>query len=294
MVPEIGPIRGKRLIERFHSPDKILGAKEEELLKVEGINRNFARAILAQNKEEELRQQLELIEKYQVKLIPLDASDYPIWLKSIYDPPLVLFVRGEFKEDDEVAIAVVGTRRASCYGVNMTQRLSAQLVQTGFTIVSGGARGIDTASHTTALRLKGRTLCVLGCGVDIAYPAENKRLFDEIIKNGALISEYPLGSMPQRQNFPSRNRIISGLCLGVVVIEAPLRSGALITASCALEQGREVFSLPGEANTFRAKGTHQLLREGAKLVENVDDIIEELAPLLKNRLKRNDQVVSYC
>jgi DNA processing protein len=232
----------------------------------------------------DLDRQIKLIEKDNIAIIPLNSELYPANLKSIFDPPLVLFVKGEILPQDYFSIAIVGTRLASFYGRTMAEKLSRELSEKGFTVVSGGARGIDTFSHQAALSANGRTLAVLGCGLDIVYPPENKKLFGEVAEHGALISEFPLSTKPDRVNFPMRNRIISGLSLGVVVIEAPHRSGALITVTHANEQGREVFSVPGHADSFVSKGTNQLLREGAKLVENADDIIEELEPILKSKI----------
>ena len=285
LTPEIGSRRGKSLLERFKTPKAILEASLDDIAEVENVGREVAERIVEGRKRIDLDRQIKLIEKNNVTLIPLDSELYPASLKSIFDPPLVLFVKGEILPQDYFSIAIVGTRLASFYGRAMSEKLSSQLAEKGFTIVSGGARGIDTFSHQAALRAKGRTLAVLGCGLDIAYPPENKKLFEEIAKKGAIISEFPLSMRPDKGNFPMRNRIISGLSLGVVVIEAPHKSGALITVTHANEQGREVFSVPGHADSFVSKGTNQLLREGAKLVENADDIIEELEPILKSKIK---------
>ncbi len=285
LIPEIGARRGKKLLERFKTPKAILGASLNELAQVEGVGFELAQKIVAARPGLDLARQLRLIDKNQVDIVPLDSPDYPVNLKAIFDPPLVLFVKGKILPQDYFSIALVGTRMNSFYGRAMAEKLSSQLAQKGFTIVSGGAKGIDTFSHSAALRLKSRTIAVLGSGLDIAYPPENKKLFEGIAGNGAVVSEFLMSTPPSRQNFPMRNRIISGLSLGVVVIEAPQRSGALITASCALEQGREVFSVPGKADSFNSGGTHQLLREGAKLVEKSDDIIEELEPVLKDKIR---------
>ena len=285
LTPEIGSRRGKSLLERFKTPKAILEASLDDIAEVENVGREVAERIVEGRKRIDLDRQIKLIEKNNVTLISLDSELYPVNLKSIFDPPLVLFVKGEILPQDYFSIAIVGTRLASFYGRAMSEKLSRQLAEKGFTIVSGGARGIDTFSHQAALRAKGRTLAVLGCGLDIAYPPENKKLFEEIAKKGAVISEFPLSMRPDKGNFPMRNRIISGLSLGVVVIEAPHKSGALITVTHANEQGREVFSVPGHADSFVSKGTNQLLREGAKLVENADDIIEELEPILKSKIK---------
>jgi DNA processing protein len=285
LTPEIGPRRGKSLLERFKTPKAILEASLDGIAEVENIGTGIARKIAESRKKIDLTRQIKLIEKNDVTLIPLDSESYPANLKAIYDPPLVLFVKGEILAQDYFSIAIVGTRMSSFYGRTMAEKLSSQLAGKGFTIVSGGARGIDTFSHQSALKMNGRTMAVLGCGLDITYPPDNKKLFLEISERGALISEFPLSARPDKQNFPMRNRIISGLSLGVVVIEAPLKSGALITVTHAAEQGREVFSVPGHADSFVSKGTNNLLREGAKLVEDADDIIEELEPILRSKIK---------
>jgi len=285
LTPGIGARRGKSLLARFRTPGAILEASLDKLSEVENIGRGVAKKIVEGRQRVDLGRQIKLIEKNKVTLIPLDSEFYPASLKSIIDPPLLLFVKGEILPQDFFSIAMVGTRRASLYGRIMSENLSRELAEKGFTVVSGGARGIDTFSHQSALKANGRTLAVLGCGLDIVYPPENKKLFGEIEGKGAVISEFPLITRPDKGNFPARNRIISGLSLGVVVIEAPHKSGALITVTHANEQGREVFSVPGRADSFVSKGTNQLLREGAKLVESADDIIEELEPILINKLK---------
>lgn len=285
LIPEIGARRGKRLLEKFKTPAAILNAPLTALAEVEEIGFSIAKKIVAQKDRVDLTRQLKAIEESESQIIPLESEFYPAQLKAIFDPPLVLFVKGNLLTQDYFSLSLVGTRMSSFYGRAMAEKLSSQLVQRGFTIVSGGARGIDTFSHQAALKAGGRTIAVLGCGLDIVYPPENKKLFTQIAEEGALVSEFPLGTPPNKQNFPLRNRIISGLSLGVVVVEAPPRSGALITATSALEQGRQVFSVPGKADSFTSKGTHQLLREGAKLVESVEDIIEELEPLLRGKLK---------
>lgn len=292
LIPAIGPKRARELLARFNTPANILAARQERIASV--LGEPLAQIIDRQRNSIDLDRQLDLINKYRVKVITREDAEYPLNLKNIFDPPSVLFWRGEIKTLDELSIAIVGTRMASIYGMNMARKISIQLGEYGFTIVSGGARGIDTAAHQAILGIGGRTIAVFGCGVDVIYPSENIRLFEKILQNGALVSEFPMGTLPLRQNFPQRNRIISGLSIGVVVVEAPRRSGALITASSALEQGREVFCVPGEADSFSMKGSHQLLREGARLVEDVDDIIEEIQPLLRSRRIKNGTLLSNC
>lgn len=289
LIPEVGSRRGIKLLEKFKTPGAILKARLSEIREVENIGNEVAKKIVENRDRIDLDRQLKLIDKSKAEVIPLNSQSYPAQLKAIFDPPLVLFVKGKIVPDDYFSIAIVGTRLASVYGRNTSEKISAQLAQSGLTVVSGGARGIDTSAHHAALRARGRTIAVLGSGIDVAYPFENGKLFDEVSKNGAVISEFPMGTEPNRINFPMRNRIISGLSLGVVVIEAPIKSGALITVKHALEQGREVFSVPGEASKFNSQGTNQLIREGAKLVENADDIIEELKDVIYGKLKEKNK-----
>jgi DNA processing protein len=213
-----------------------------------------------------------------------DDPDYPKNLREIYDPPLVLYVKGTLSERDAVAIGIVGSRRTTLYGQEMARKLSYQLARVGVTVVSGLARGIDTAAHKGALQAKGRTVAAIGCGIDVVYPPENKDLFAEIVeKGGAVVTEFPFGVQPDRQNFPMRNRIISGWSLGVVVVEANLKSGALITASQAAEQGRHVFAVPGRVDQPQARGCHQLIKDGAKLTEDAEDVLAEFEYLLPKK-----------
>lgn len=216
----------------------------------------------------------------QGKLIALADDGYPAWLRAIPDPPAVLYCDGRIEPKDRQAIAIVGARQATPYGLQITETLARELSGAGFTIVSGLARGIDAAAHRAALEAGGRTIAVLGCGLDVTYPPEHGRLREEIAASGAVLTEFPAGTPPKPSHFPQRNRIISGLSLGVVVVEAAEDSGSLITARLALEQGREVFAVPGSIDAPLSRGPHGLLKQGAKLVETVDDIIEELLPQL--------------
>jgi len=211
-----------------------------------------------------------------IKRISLKSGEYPENLKNIYKPPSEIYICGSILPQDKNAIAIVGTRRASSYGLEECRKLSYNLALRGITVISGMARGIDTAAHNGALQAGGRTIAVLGSGHNHIYPPENKKLYYEIIENGACVSEFKPDTRPFRTNFPRRNRIISGLAIGVVVVEAPERSGALITANFALEQGREVFAMPGNINSTKSSGTNKLIKEGAKLVEDVQDILDEL------------------
>lgn len=224
----------------------------------------------------EIDMDLKRMEELGIEVISFKDSRYPVNLKTIFDPPFLLYVRGTLIQEDADALAIVGTRRATVYGKLTTRRLARDLAREGVTVVSGMARGIDTEAHQGALEAGGRTIAVLGCGVDIVYPPENRGLMEEIIKKGAVISEFSLGQQPDAPHFPQRNRIISGLSKGVLVVEAPLKSGALITANFALDQGRDVFAVPGNINNPNSHGTNQLIKEGAKLVESVEDVLEEL------------------
>ena len=220
--------------------------------------------------------EIDNLQKYKIKALTCDSSAYPSRLKEIYDYPPILYVRGELLGEEECCLAVVGTRRASVYGRQVTEEIVNDLARNGITIVSGLARGIDSIAHRTALEAGARTMAVFASGLDIVYPAENAKLARQIIEHGALISEYPLGTKPKADNFPRRNRIMSGLSLGVLVIEAGDSSGALITANQALEQNREVFAVPGSILSPSSRGTNSLIQEGAKLVRNYIDILEEL------------------
>lgn len=274
----IGYIRLKSLIACFGSAKEVLRAKTGDLEKVRDIGTCFAERISSLGRDRKaLKTEWDLISKNRLRVFSVFSDDYPENLKNIYDPPIVLYVRGKRSlREDKIAVALVGSRRASMYGVNICQKFSCQLASRGVTVVSGLARGIDSAAHRGALSAKGVTLAVLGCGLNRLYPPENKNLADEIADSGAIISEFPMDTPPLRRNFPIRNRIISGLSLGVVIVEAACRSGALITADCALEQGREVFAVPGRAGSATSSGTHGLIKRGAKLAENVEDIITEL------------------
>ncbi|MDP4092159.1 MAG: DNA-processing protein DprA [Bacillota bacterium] len=264
-----------KLLQTFGSPYDIWHASKNELLKNQSVSPEMAAILSDRNIKELTKRKLEDLYVRKIKILPLKNSNYPACLKEIYDPPIVLYVMGELL-DDELCLAVVGSRNATEYGRNMAEKISYELAINGFTITSGMARGIDSSAHIGALRANGRTIAVLGCGLDMVYPHENKELMEIISKNGAVISEYVTGTNPLPANFPARNRIISGLSIGVTVIEANERSGSLITANIALEQGRDVFAVPGNADSNNSLGTNRLIKEGARLVTGVDDILEEL------------------
>ena len=282
-IKGLGCISFKKLASHFADPTESLSATSAELSAIEGIDRKAVDGLLAFTQWDEVEQEVQRAEEAGVKIIPFGSGIYPARLRSIADPPPCLYVKGEIRREDDKAVAVIGTRSASHYGRRVTRDLCRGLASLGFTVISGMARGIDGVAHDEALNAGGRTIAVLGSGVDRAYPPEHRKLYHRISENGAVISELPLGAPPLAFNFPARNRLISGLSAGVVVVEATEKSGSLITAAIALEQGREVFAVPGEVGSSRSRGGHRLIRQGAKLVENVDDILEEIAPQLVAR-----------
>ncbi len=287
MVEDLGSIRTQNLLQHFGSLDKIFQAKQNDLLKVKDIGAKIAPRIIHSIKEIDIKEELNLIKKHNVKVMSFLDKDYPKNLKNIYDPPLVLYVKGEILPQDNVAIAIVGSRLASSYGIETAERLGFELASKGITVTSGLARGIDSSAHKGTLKAKGRTLAVLGSGILNIYPKEHVGLANDISKSGAIVSEFPMKATPEKRNFPKRNRIISGLSLGVVVVEAAERSGALITGDIAIEQGREVFSIPGKVDSVTSKGTHKLIKQGAKLAEGIDDILEELDLEIRTALEED-------
>ena len=274
MFCDIGSARLKKLLNYFGKPENILKAPCEKLMGVSGIGKEIARKVTSL-KEKDIDEDIDLAKKYNLKIITVDDEEYPENLKQIYDPPIVLYVKGELTGQDKLSVAIVGSRRASFYGLSCAEKFASDLSERNFTIVSGLARGIDTSAHKGALKQGGRTIAVIGSGFRHLYPQENKELAEEISRCGAVISEFPINAKPLSQNFPRRNRVISGLSLGVLVVEAARNSGALITADCALEQGRDVFALPGKIDSGNSFGTNGLIKQGAKLVSCADDIIEE-------------------
>jgi DNA processing protein len=274
-VPGVGNRLFLHLIQHFGEPEKVFSASRGELLQVEGVNDRLVSSIQSHKIPKEVQEDLALAQKYGVRIITFSDTDYPTLLRHIHDPPPVLYVYGRL-HPDSLNIAIVGSRNATSYGRTATEHLGGGLARRGFTVVSGMARGIDAAAHIGALAAGGKTIAVLGCGLDTVYPAENKSLFYRIVESGAVISEFPFLTPPEAHNFPVRNRIISGLALGTVIVEATHKSGSLITARLAAEQGREVFAVPGSITSFKSMGTHRLIKQGAKLVEHVDDIVEEL------------------
>ncbi|GIL12131.1 MAG: DNA processing protein DprA [Chloroflexota bacterium] len=275
LVPEIGPKRLSHLLNRFGDLALAWTASETRLCEA-GLDRLPVENLLRVRRQLDLDAEMAKIEKVGARLLTLADDDYPALLKKIPDAPTVLYVRGQLVPADDHALSIVGTRRATSYGRDAAYHFAKQLAAQGITIISGLAHGVDSAAHRGALDGGGRTLAVLGCGIDRIYPADNQKLADDILRHGAIISEFPVGTPPDGRNFPRRNRIISGLALGVLVVEAPEKSGALITTTTAAEQGREVFAVPGNIFNPMSGGTNRLIQDGAKLVMAVEDILEEL------------------
>lgn len=283
LTPGLGSAGCKNLGDWFGSPGRALKATPKELTGVKGLRVKGLTAIGHPQPRLDAAAELRRAERLGLALICLDDRDYPEWLRHIPNPPVILYIKGESGLLAEPGISIVGSRAASTYGVRMAETLAWQLAGLGITVVSGLAQGIDTAAHRGALKGGGRTVAVLGCGLDLVYPPENRDLFAAIPGRGALVSEYPLGTKPDGFRFPARNRIISGLSRGVVVVEATLKSGSLITAELALEQGREVFAIPGRADSLKSAGCHRLLQQGAKLVMSVADVVGEFTALAPAR-----------
>jgi len=278
LIPQVGAATFHRLVEGLGSATAVLAAPVELLERVPGVSRDSARAIAAFSWQEALERERRVIETRGFTLLRLGEEGYPEPLAAIHAAPPILYLRGTLQPQDRVAVGIVGSRKGTSYGVAMAEQISGELARRGITIVSGMARGIDAAAHRGALDAGGRTIAVLGCGLGVTYPPEHGELSDQIAANGALVSEFPVFAPPKPDHFPRRNRIISGLALGVVVVEAGIESGALITANYALEQGREVFAVPGQATARSSRGCHQLIKAGAKLTEGWEDIWEEIEP----------------
>jgi len=282
-APNVGPATFIALVEEFGSPEEVFSASLDELCRIKGITRERAEGILSVNADEFISKQLEGIERTGCGFVSYWDDEYPGRLKAIYDPPPFYFIRGKLIEDDDYALAIVGTRGISEYGKMMTDKISTELARQGMTIVSGLASGVDSHAHKAALAIGGRSVGVLGSGLDRIYPQENTGLAKRLTENGALISEFPMNTAPDRGNFPQRNRIISGLSLGTLVIEGDVKSGALITAYYAVDQNREVFALPGRADSKVSRGPHHLIRNGAKLVTKAEDILDEIDAIVQKR-----------
>jgi len=290
MLPEVGPVGAGKLLSAFGTPEKIFDARVNDLIAVDGIGISRANSITGFSSWDMVEKQVEMIEREGIQAVHVGDSAYPEMLKEISDPPVVVYVRGDIRPQDKYAIAIVGSRNLTHYGEAVAESISRELTSMGFTIASGMARGVDSISHKSAIKAGGRTIAVLGSGVDVPYPPENKMLMNRIAEAGYLLSELPPGSPPDKENFPKRNRLISGLSLGVLVVEATSKSGALITARCALEQGREVFAVPGNITSPNSEGTNELIRKGASLTLKAEDVLSELAPVLKGFIRSRDRV----
>ncbi len=277
MTPGIGPRKATQLLERFGSPERVFHALRTELEELR-LPPDTLRSILAKRFHDRAEEELDRVRRIGGDILILDDGVYPQYLREIHDPPITLYVTGDWRTCLEMpCVAVIGSRRCTTYGRNACSMLARDLAEQGLCIVSGFARGIDTAAHRAAARAGGRTVAVMGTGLDDVYPAENRRLFDEILDaGGAIVTQFPLGTPPLRDNFPYRNRIISGLSLGAVVVEASERSGSLITARLAMEQDREVFAVPGNITSRNSFGTNYLIKSGAKLVQHWQDVVTEL------------------
>jgi DNA processing protein len=287
----VGAVTYQKLVSHFKDIKNIKYAKETDLMQVEGIGEKVSRTIVENIKNMTGEKELEYARRHNIKILSFLDDHFPGLLKTIYDPPLILYVKGELPQDDTLSIAIVGSRNCSEYGRKIAQTFAKDLAKIGTCIVSGLARGIDTSAHSGALQIKdAKTVAVLGSGLLKIYPPENKKLAEMISQNGALVSEFPLNATPEPENFPKRNRIISGLSLGVIVIEAGIKSGALITANWAVEQNREVFCIPGKIDSPNNRGSHLLIKQGAKLIEDIYDVLEEIPqfePILKKILSKH-------
>ena len=275
MIEGIGPVRARSLLEHFGEAPNILSASKHELLRVRNIGEDVAERIACWEELTDLKGELKRIEDFGCHVLISADEDYPPLLREIYDPPLVLYVKGQLTAKDKNAVAMVGSRMTTHYGLETARKLAYQLAYVGVTVVSGGARGIDTAAHQGALSGKGRTIAVIGTGINLIWPAENAELFERIAANGAVITQFPFNRPADKQSFPIRNRIVAGMTLGTVVVEANLTSGSLITANFATEYGRQIFAVPGRIDSPRSKGCHDLIKKGAKLCEGVEDILSE-------------------
>jgi len=280
LVPGVGPRLRKSLLEEFGTASGVFAAAPSDWRRVPGIGSELTRRLAVAREDIDVQAEIDLCREHNIRILAETDDDYPRTLREIHDPPGILFVRGQIMPQDAIAIAIVGSRHATHYGLTQAERLAGSLARAGLTIVSGLARGIDGAAHRGALAAGGRTIAVLGSGILNLYPPEHAELADEVVRQGAIVSEAPPRSPPMSGAFPQRNRIITGMSLGTVVVEASVKSGALISARHAMEQGREVYAVPGRVDNRMAHGCHRLIRDGAKLVETAEDVLEELGPLV--------------
>ena len=279
LLPKIGSVRVRRLLEKFGSPERALIATSGEIMQVEGFSDELARTVSKWEEHCDLQTELRRIAELNLKIVTREDDIYPPLLKEIHDPPVVRYDMGELTKRDHNAIGIVGSRGATAYGMAMTKKLSFQLSYAGYTVISGLARGIDTTAHEAALAAKGRTVGVLGSGIGAFYPPENMALGEKMAQNGAVVSEYPVDRIADKQTFPYRNRIVAGGSCGLLVVEAPARSGSLITAQQAVEQGRTVYAVPGNIDRPTSMGCNRLIQQGAKLVTDGADILDDLNTL---------------
>ncbi|MCB4791749.1 MAG: DNA-processing protein DprA [Elusimicrobia bacterium] len=279
LLPEIGPVRFQNLINRFGSAVQVLNSSWEELNLVEDINENLSKKIARAKNEVDTDKEIELAAKLGINIVTCFEYEYPKALRNLYNYPAVVYIKGEIKDIDILSVGIVGTRHPTNYGRNAALQFAKDFAKYEVTTISGLARGIDTEVHSSTINAGGRTLAVLGNGLNRHYPPENRKLEEKIVKQGALISEFPLDIEPDRQNFPRRNRIISGLSLATLVVEADIKSGALITARYSVEQGKDVFAVPGPIFSKYSRGTHHLIKSGAQLVEGAKEVLESIEPL---------------
>lgn len=285
MVLGVGKTLFHRLVKALGSPERVFASTRKELMQVEGIGEKIARQVLGFDVEKNVEREFRLLKNLSARVITSECPEYPRLLKSIYDPPPIIYCQGKDLREFPITIAVVGTRVPTNYGKLVTEKICGGLSEMGVCIVSGMARGIDSMAHRAAIKEKGPTVAVFGCGLSHTYPPENRTLRERIIENGAVISEFPVSIRPDKNNFPARNRIISGLSIGTLVVEAGEKSGALITADFALEQGREVFAAPGGIFSPKSRGSNFLIKSGAKLVDKPEAIVEEFPEAVKSLLK---------
>jgi DNA processing protein len=275
LIEGIGPVRVRQLLDHFGQAPSILGATQAQLQQVRGIGEDTAHAIAQWEQSVDLAAELRRVEDFGCHIVIQEDEEYPELLRHIYDPPIVLYVKGQLTAKDKNAVALVGSRQTTHYGQEVARKLGYQLAYVGVTVVSGGARGIDTSAHQGALNANGRTVVVLGTGINIVFPPENAELFARVAAGGAVVTQFPFNRPADKQSFPIRNRIVAGMTLGTVVVEASLNSGALITANFATEYGRQVFAVPGRIDSPHSKGCHDLIKKGAKLCEGAEDILSE-------------------
>jgi DNA processing protein len=279
-IKGVGSKTAKKLIERFSTARNIFSSSARDLEGIKGLRHESIKQVIAFKNWDSIDREVEKTRALGFSILTWHDENYPVNLLNIYDPPVILYAGGDFKNLGQTNLAIVGSRASSSYGLDTAGNFAYRLASQGVTIVSGLARGIDTKAHEGALKAKGRTIAVLGSGLDVVYPSENSSLFRKIMEEGAVFSEFPLSTPPDPQNFPRRNRIISGLSMGVLVVEASLKSGSLITARCALDQGREVYAVPGNITAARSRGTNSLIKEGARLIDTPEELMSDLLPAL--------------